>query len=128
MTVNHDLDCPCMYRLSEVAGELHTRETPKRHASVPAPRAMPLTGVFTAMSRPSTVIVSDLLADVLPAGFAGDVMLLPSDTAQHEIPLSESDVEEIADILVPREISFVNGPRGGATMRPGSSHPQRRAR
>ena len=49
------------------------------------------------------MIVSELLADMLPAGYQGDVLLLGADTGQREIALSEADFEEIADILVPRD-------------------------
>jgi hypothetical protein len=105
-----------MYRLFEVAGEIYVPDSPERQRqqrklATPPPRFMPLTGMYTAMGGPPTVIVSDLLSDMLPSGFGAEVMLLPSDTAQREIALSEDDVEEIADVLVPRKpasaVSFV---------------------
>jgi hypothetical protein len=114
---NHDPQCHCMFRLFEVAGEIYVPNSPERakqqqKLATPPPRFMPLTGMYTAMGGPPTVIVSDLLSDMIPAGYGGEVMLLPADTGQREIALSEEDVEEIADVLVPRRppahtVSFV---------------------
>jgi hypothetical protein len=100
----HNDQCRCMFRLFEVAGELHVRQDPDRPATpAPAPSGLPLTGFFMQASSPPTVIVSELLADMLPAGYQGEFMLLAGDTGQREIALSEADFEEVADILVPRE-------------------------
>jgi hypothetical protein len=100
----HTDQCRCMFRLFEVAGELHVRQDPDQTTTpAPAPQALPLTGFFMQASSPPTVIVSELLSHMLPAGYQGDVLLLGADTGQREIALSEADFEEIADILVPRD-------------------------
>jgi hypothetical protein len=104
----HTDQCRCMFRLFEVAGELQVRPDARRSAEqtttpTPAPKATPLTGFFMQASSPPTVIVSDLFADVLPAGYDGDVLLLGGDTGPREIALSEADFEEVADLLVPRD-------------------------
>jgi hypothetical protein len=130
---NHDPQCHCMFRLFEVAGEIYVPDSPEKQRqqqklATPAPRFLPLTGMYMAMSGPPTVIVSDLLSDMLPSGHGAEVMLLPADTAQREIPLSDEDLEEIADVLVPRKlpptaaVSFV--PQG----RPTRAQPQAQAR
>jgi hypothetical protein len=103
----HTDQCRCMFRLFEVAGELQIRQDVQRDPDqtatpTPAPKAMPLTGFFMQASSPPTVIVSELLADVLP-GYEGDVLLLGGDTGPREIALTEADFEEVADILVPRD-------------------------
>jgi hypothetical protein len=107
-----------MFRLFEVAGEIYVPDSPEKKKqqqklATPAPRFMPLTGMYTALGGPPTVIVSDLLSDMLPSGHGAEFMLLPADTAQREIPLSDEDLEEIADVLIPRRagdssaVSFV---------------------
>jgi hypothetical protein len=105
-----------MYRLFEVAGELHVPESP-RNQGTPVPRAMPFTGFHMALRTPPTIIVSELLSDVLPHGYDGDVLLLGGETGQHpEIPLTEADIEEMADLLQPRNPA--SQPPGVLSFRP----------
>ena len=108
-------ECPCMFRLVEVAGELYVpSESPRTAASrlgaratTPTPRALPYTGLHMAVGQqPSTVIISDLLSHMLPADLDAPVMLLGStgDYASFAsgdyptITLSDADVEEVRDL------------------------------
>src|SRR5262245_5727627 len=87
--MNHDDDCPCLYRQVAVDGELYVPAPRARDAApharaaraTPAPNALPYTGLHLAVGHPSTVIVSDLLADVLPSDLDAPVMLLGSTSA-----------------------------------------------
>jgi hypothetical protein len=103
---DHDHPCRCMFRLFEVAGELHVRQSPTS-PKTPTPQPLPFTGFHLRMTGPETVIISDLLADVLPAGYEGDLLLLDPESSA-EIPLDEGDFEEIADM-------FLSGDRPAGT-------------
>ncbi len=100
-----------MYRQVAVAGELYVpperQRTPhsrapaaqiSARAATPAPRALPYTGLHMAVGHPSTVIVSDLLSDLLPSHLDAPLMILGGTGDYPAITLTDADFEEVEDL------------------------------
>ena len=98
--VAHDRNCPCLFRLVQVAGEFTVNDQPRRKHSLLAP-PLPFTGFeMRALLPPSKIIVSELLLTGVLPGIDSDVLLLePEENGQDEISLTDQDVEEVADLL-----------------------------